>query len=59
MINYLKFVLMQYNWGRKLLKGKFYKVFPWMLSMPSFWSDQLITSCNTKLLKVEYHPIKE
>lgn len=52
-IKFFKFELMQFKWGRKFIGGKFYYLHPGGLSMAEFWSDQLITSCQTIILKTE------
>ena len=49
----MKFYLMQYKWYRKYKGGTYYYVFPIQLMVAPFWSDELITSCQTKLLKTE------
>jgi hypothetical protein len=48
-----RFDLMQRCWGRKWLKGKFYRIDPVGLSMGTFWSDKIITSCQSKIIDTE------
>lgn len=54
-IRLFKADLMQVRWGRKLIGGKFYKLWPEGLQMGAFWSDTLITNCQTIILKEEFH----
>ena len=55
----MKHYLIQYKFFRKLYKGTYYKVFPIQLMIAPFWSDTLITSCQTKLLETEiFNPPK-
>jgi len=55
-IRCFRYDLMQCRWGRKLIGGKFYHLWPEGLVMNSFWSDTLITSCQTYVLKTEEYP---
>lgn len=50
---YFYFELMQYRWGRKWFGGVYWYLFPLQLGIAPFWSDDLITSCNTQVLKIE------
>lgn len=50
-----RFELMQFRLGRKLIKGHFYHINPQGLPIADFWSDQLITSCQSKVLETEYY----
>ena len=47
------FELMQKRWGRKWLKGNFYRINPVGLPMGTFWSDKIITSCGSKVIDEE------
>ena len=49
----LKFYITQYQWARKLYGSKWYKVYAIQLSMGAFWSDQYITSCQSKSILLE------
>lgn len=49
----MRFWVIRYQWGRKWLKGKYYLIDPQGLSMSPFWSDQQITSCQSKTLQIE------
>lgn len=49
----MEFYLIQYKWYRKYKGGIYHYVFPIQLMIAPFWSDKLITSCQTKLLKTE------
>lgn len=48
----LKFEATQHKWGRKLFGGKWYKISN-NLSMYPFWSDEIITSCQGRVIKEE------
>jgi hypothetical protein len=50
---FFSYELMQYRWGRKWLKGKFYKIYPVRLPMAIFWSDTEITSCGSVVIETE------
>jgi hypothetical protein len=52
-IRFFRFQIMQYKWGRKFIGGKFYLLYPRGLQMADFWSDEIITSCQTIILKTE------
>lgn len=47
------FELIQRKWGRKWIKGTFYLIDASSLRMGPFWSDEPITSCQSKILKQE------
>lgn len=48
-----KFRVTQYRWGRKLYGGKWYLIYPRGLSMANFWSDIIITSCQSEIINME------
>lgn len=52
-IKLFHFELMQKKWGRKWMKGTYYQIFTPQLMMAPFWSDEIITSCQSKLLETE------
>jgi len=53
LINAFKHNLMQFRWGRKMIGGKFYYLWPLGLPINPFWSDTLVTSCQTIIIKTE------
>jgi hypothetical protein len=53
MVRFFRFELMQRQWGRKWMGGTFYLIDPQGLQMGPFWSDQIITSCQSKVISEE------
>ena len=53
----LRFGIMQYRWGRKLFKGKYYLIICTSLPLTNhkFWSNEEITSCQARTLCTEEH----
>ncbi len=52
-----KFIAMQYRIGRRIMRGKFYLVQP-NLPIGPFWTNSIITSCQTRILKSEHYTPK-
>lgn len=52
-MNFFGFELIQYEFGRKWIGGKFYYVDVRGLIMTPFWSYTCITSCQAIILKSE------
>ncbi len=48
----IHFELIQYRWYRKWKGGTYYLIRNW-LPMFDFWSDELITSCGGRTIKIE------
>ena len=53
----LRFGIIQYRWGRKLFKGKYYLIICTSLPLTNhtFWSNEEITSCQSRTLCTEEH----
>jgi hypothetical protein len=51
----MKFYIIQFKIGRKLIGGMFYYIRPVGLSIAPFWSDQLVKSCQSVIEKVEIY----
>ncbi len=51
----LKFYIIQFKFGRKFYRGKFYLINTIQLRIAPFWSDYEITSCQSKTLKTEFY----
>lgn len=51
-VRQFRFQLMNYEWGRKWMKGTFYYIEPRGLPMAPFWSDVVITSCQSVVVDV-------
>ncbi len=49
----MKFYLTQYKFFRKIYRGEYYKIRCIQLQMGDFWSNQLITSCQAKIIDYE------
>lgn len=52
----MKFYIIQYKWGRKLYGGIYYYINPIGLSMSPFWSEKMITSCQSRVEAIEEYP---
>lgn len=51
----LKFNLCQFKFWRKMFGGTWYYIYPKGLPVSNFWSDTIITSCQSEVLITEIY----